>query len=301
MIADPLIGDIGRLDAITISGKFFIEANNNFDGWIQCGFVNLDIIDSNPISENQPFVGMTIIEPADTHFRAIGLSSSTLGGRVRGSLPETEIERVPVGKIVTFTFTWTPDPITFGNGEFNCRFDWDGGGFDSFGVEINEPDVTEWTFTHFVIGMGAAASPDVGRQADVWFDDISYTIVPGAGNDPLIGGTPIDGLEDWFLSDWFGAYNTTQAPWLFHAQHGFVYRDPGSTNASTFFYDDAMVAWWYTDEAIYPFIYGFGTPADNAGTVAGDAWLWYFEQSKTPRTFGVVTGAEAGNFLFFNP
>jgi hypothetical protein len=131
--------------------------------------------------------------------------------------------------------------------------------------------------------------------------ELSSPTAGAAPNDPLIGGTPIEGLQDWFLSEWFGAYNTTQAPWIFHAQHGFVYRDPGSTNASSFFYDDAMTAWWYTDETVYPFIYGFGTPADNAGTVAGDAWLWYFEGSKTPRSFGVVTGAEQGNFLFFNP
>ena len=68
-----------------------------------------------------------------------------------------------------------------------------------------------------------------------------------------------------------------------------------------FLYDDAMTAWLWTSEANYPYLYGFGIPADNAGTVAGDAWLWYFEGTKTPRNFGVVTGAEAGNFLFFNP
>jgi hypothetical protein len=62
-----------------------------------------------------------------------------------------------------------------------------------------------------------------------------------------------------------------------------------------------MTAWWYTNETDYPFVYGFGVPADNAGTVAGDAWLWYFAGTKTPRNFAVVTGAEAGNFLFFNP
>ena len=120
-------------------------------------------------------------------------------------------------------------------------------------------------------------------------------------NDPLIGGTPVDGLPGWYLSEWFGYYNTDLAPWVFHAQHGWLYRDPSSTNASTFFYDDVMTAWWYTNETDYPYMYGFGLPADNAGTVAGDAWLWYFEGTKTPRNFGVVTGAEAGNFLFFNP
>ncbi len=28
---------------------------------------------------------------------------------------------------------------------------------------------------------------------------------------------------------------------------------------------------------------------------------YYFKETKTPRNFGVVTGAEAGNFLYFDP
>jgi len=107
--------------------------------------------------------------------------------------------------------------------------------------------------------------------------------------------------EGWFLSDWWGEYHATYAPWLFHAEHGFIYRSPGSTNASLYFYDDAMGAWWWTNEDIYPFIYAYNPPADNTGTDTGDAWLWYFEETKTPRLFGVVTGDSAGSFLYFDP
>ena len=119
--------------------------------------------------------------------------------------------------------------------------------------------------------------------------------------DPLIGGTPVDGLEGWFLSDWFGAYNTTFAAWLFHSQHGFIYRYPDSTNESMFIYDDAMGAWWWTNETNYPFLYVFNPPADNTGIDIEAEWLWYFEETKSPRSFGVVTGASAGSSLFFDP
>jgi hypothetical protein len=115
------------------------------------------------------------------------------------------------------------------------------------------------------------------------------------------GGIPIDDLEGWFFSEWFGFYATILDPWLFHAEHGFIYRYPESRNGSTYFYDDAMGAWWWTSETIYPFIYAYNPPADNAGTDTGDAWLWYFEDSKTPRVFGVATGDDAGAFLFFGP
>ena len=80
-----------------------------------------------------------------------------------------------------------------------------------------------------------------------------------------IGGEPVDGLEGWFFSDWFGYYSTAVAPWLFHAEHGYLYRFPESTNANTYFYDNAMGAWWWTNETVYPFVYRF----------SDGVWLWY--------------------------
>ena len=65
-----------------------------------------------------------------------------------------------------------------------------------------------------------------------------------------------------------------------------------------FAYDDAMGAWWYTNETIYPFLYAFDPPADNAGTDIESTWLWYYEDSKGPRTFVEMTGAE--RLLFFD-
>ena len=117
----------------------------------------------------------------------------------------------------------------------------------------------------------------------------------------ILGGTPVDGLEDWFLSDWFGYYSTAAVPWIFHSEHGFLYLDSSSSNQSMFIYDDAMHVWWWTSNLTYPFLYAFDPPGDKAGTDIASAWLWYFEETKGPRSFGVVTGDHAGGFLFFNP
>ena len=119
--------------------------------------------------------------------------------------------------------------------------------------------------------------------------------------DPLIGGTPIEGLEGWFLSEWLGEYSSEFAPWLFHAEHGYIYRYSESTHESMFFYDYAMGAWWWTNQSVYPFIYVYDPPADNAGTDVEDAWLFYFEGSNAPRVFGVLDGGNAGEALFFGP
>ena len=72
---------------------------------------------------------------------------------------------------------------------------------------------------------------------------IAISTGSGVTPDPLIGGTPVDGLEDWFFSEWFGYYSTALAPWLVHGEHGFIYRYPASTNESMFVYDDAMKTW----------------------------------------------------------
>ncbi len=119
--------------------------------------------------------------------------------------------------------------------------------------------------------------------------------------DPLIGGKPLGDVEGWYQSEWFGNYSTTFAPWLYHAEHGFIFRTPESTNASMFVYDSTMDAWWWTNEEIYPYVHAFDPPLDNTGIDIYSAMLWYFEGSKAPRVFGVVTGSDIGEFLYFNP
>jgi hypothetical protein len=147
--------------------------------------------------------------------------------------------------------------------------------------------------------------PEVGAIfADFYYVEAMMrylALFPPIANDPLIGGTPVDGLPGWYLSDWFGYYSTNQAPWIFQAEHGWLYRDTNSTNESTFFYDDAMVAWWWTNETDYPHIYAFDPPADNGGTNIDSEWLWYFRDSSGPRVFGVLTGTQGGDFLYYSP
>jgi len=108
-------------------------------------------------------------------------------------------------------------------------------------------------------------------------------------------------MQDWHVSDWWGDYSVAFAPWLFHAEHGFIYLHPRSTNESLYVYDDAMDTWCWTSSTIYPFIYAFDPPADIAGTDIEDAWVFYFGDTKGPRIFGIVTGAGAGGGLFFGP
>jgi hypothetical protein len=148
----------------------------------------------------------------------------------------------------------------------------------------------------FSVGVEAVVNSDTNSVT------ANFTVTlgdSGGSSEPLIGGTPVDGLVDWFLSDWFGYYNTTWAPWLNHGQHGFLYRVPESSNDNMYVYDLAMGAWWWTSESIYPFMYVFDPPADSVGTDIGASWVYYFEGTMSPRSFVVFPGGET--FLSFGP
>lgn len=232
---------------------------------------------------------------------------------------------------MTGTFSWTYDVGDFENGvgqftfleipwtshdhtDLDAAFDIGGsieitleGSVHDDGVDITlvlAQLLTPTTASLLVLGPGESKY-EIGGNGfhDGWFQSgsISPLLEPENLPDPLLGGTPVDGLKGWFLSEWFGAYNTTNAPWIFHAQHGFIYRHPESENESMFVYDDAMGAWWWTNETVYPFLYAFDPPSDNSGTDIDSCWLWYFEDNSDPRSFGVVTGNDAGEFLFFGP
>jgi hypothetical protein len=152
----------------------------------------------------------------------------------------------------------------------------------------------------FSVGVQAglvSGTNSVSTNFSVVLDD------SGGSSEPLIGGTPVDGLEDWYLSEWFGYYNTTFAPWLVHGEHGFIYRFPGSSNDNMFIYDDAMGCWWYTNETDYPYLYLFNPPPDTSDPAIDieAEWVWYQEGSKSPRWFNVLTGPNAGSWLRFDP
>lgn len=145
--------------------------------------------------------------------------------------------------------------------------------------------------------MGVANPATVGSNSITG----SFSIILGEPPEKLIGGAPVEGLEDWYLSDWFGYYNTTFDPWLFHGEHGFIYRWPESTNQQTYIYDDAMKAWWFTREVDYPSVYVWDPPADKGGTQIASAWVWYEKGTKSPRVFYVLAGPDAGKTLTFDP
>ena len=84
---------------------------------------------------------------------------------------------------------------------------------------------------------------------------------------------------NWRFTDWFGYYFESSDHWIFHIDHGWLYR-VGESMSSTWFYDSSL-DWIWTSHLYYPYFF----------THSGD-WL-YFEsgESATRRFYNYSDGS----------
>lgn len=175
--ADTNIGAVTRLDSIHIRGNFIITANNNANLRIQVGFINTTTADLTPLSSFQNQLGMAILEPSfnSTDFRVISHSNTTTGGD-----QASPSQDIPVGSKTTFNFLYRPSGMGDGNGTAFLTLKLEDGTLLSSTVkELRNPDTADIDFNAFVIGSAPASNANATQTADVFFDDISYTVAAG--------------------------------------------------------------------------------------------------------------------------
>ena len=114
---------------------------------------------------------------------------------------------------------------------------------------------------------------DVGCE-----DSRNFTVfVESAEGDPVAEalGETSDLGEGWVRSDWFGSFNTGFFPWIFHAEHAWMYIWEGSSPGEMYVYDQISDQWLYTAAETYPNLYSF----------VRNSWVFYFEGTSGPREF----------------
>jgi hypothetical protein len=115
-------------------------------------------------------------------------------------------------------------------------------------------------------------------------DNTVYTNFDGPPEFALTGassfisaGTPwpdaTDLVDGWKQSSWFGDFNVNSHPWIYHAQHGWMYVF-GTDPASIWLWTPDMGFLW-TGSGVYSWLW-----SDQKGT-----WLWYQKGSTPPRWF----------------
>jgi hypothetical protein len=85
----------------------------------------------------------------------------------------------------------------------------------------------------------------------------------------------VDIGDGWKFSAWFGFYNDTWSPWLYHLEHGFIYLADGANADSVFLWDSSLESWLFTTPQTYPNLYAF---------IEG-GWLYYYAGTVEPRVF----------------
>jgi hypothetical protein len=124
--------------------------------------------------------------------------------------------------------------------------------------------------------LGTALAPGF-FTANSFFDGQQPSSVPGWSYLQFPDGTPFGYYV--FLE---GSASTADS-WIFHADLGYEYLEPGATAGSLFMYDLASGHWWYTASSQFPYLYDFTL----------NTWLYYFPNpnvlgrySTNPRYFG---------------
>ncbi len=143
----------------------------------------------------------------------------------------------------------------------------DGGDGELTSIAIDADDNPRILFSDLTekslkIAIGGAPLP-----TEITPPDITDGFAPFGQVSDLGGG--------WKFSDWFGSYNDSTAPWMFHAEHGFIFVFEESTPDSVFYFDLAANGWFWTNSSSYPSLFSFPR----------SAWIFYFVGSTGPRNF----------------
>ncbi len=121
--------------------------------------------------------------------------------------------------------------------------------------------------------MVPALGPDL-PAVPIWVDGRGTDPEPYAGTfyeyqwerfEP-VGGT-------WRFQPWLGLIEDSNYPWVYHAEHGWIYSLQRGTRPMWFF--DERLGWLWTSEFVYPYL--FSDTESN--------WLYYFKGSSGPRYF----------------
>ena len=105
---------------------------------------------------------------------------------------------------------------------------------------------------------------------------LTAIVEPAAASGPpaaLVGASELG--EDWWSSDWFGEFNIAFAPWIFHAQHGWLFIFEDSTPENIFLFDLSAEGWLFTDANLYPNLFSFNR----------SSWIFYFTGTSGSREF----------------
>lgn len=141
-----------------------------------------------------------------------------------------------------------------------------------------------FTSLHSFTGWGWVSSPDsvVQTRESAFFGPTGWAYSSPTGaivriTIPWPWSDAVTLSNGWMWMDWFGYFNVSLAPWIYHREHGWMY-GASSTTADMWFWS-VLMGWIWTSEEVYPFLY-----SDRSLS-----WLWYQQGSTNPCWYYNVT------------
>jgi hypothetical protein len=110
-----------------------------------------------------------------------------------------------------------------------------------------------------------------GEGTSYGSDGEFVTVVEGK-NPEWIDATPGE-ATDWWISPWLGSFYQSPNGWAMHGKLGWVY--PVESPTAGIWLWKAGLGWLWTDDGIYPFLYGAG----------GTGWLYFYGEHEGTRLF----------------
>ncbi|MFC1453184.1 carboxypeptidase-like regulatory domain-containing protein [Verrucomicrobiota bacterium] len=136
---------------------------------------------------------------------------------------------------------------------------------------ITQHEPVHNTYSRVVIGIYYHGGvPSNVTEMCSWVDDLVVANHRVAGA-PGLWADAVDVGGGWRWLQWFGYFNVSIDPWIYHAEHGWMYAAGMSTADIWFFTPD--MGWLWTAEGVYPYLYRHDD----------QAWLWYLIGSVDPR------------------
>ena len=80
---------------------------------------------------------------------------------------------------------------------------------------------------------------------------------------------------DWWVSEKLGVFNTSKAPWLWSADHDYLFLSSDITDSQPLWFYDTKLEWFWTDMENYPWIW-----SNHQQT-----WLYYHSNTHNTRSF----------------
>ena len=97
--------------------------------------------------------------------------------------------------------------------------------------------------------------------------------------DEYAWSTAVDHGNHWRSTDWFGTYFETSSNWIFHVNHGWLYRS--GTSMSSFWLFDSNLDWLWTNLESYPYLF-----RSESG-----AWIFFQNDSGSRKFYDYSTNS----------